>query len=91
MQSNQFTFRVVFKRNPPGDRWMYTYDDNEPKYNAGEVFPTLTSALEDFYQKTGHTEYYINAAAGMVFAVDEVQQVTPPTPVVPKFSIYGDA
>jgi hypothetical protein len=58
----------VFKRLPPGDRWV-------------------DEALEYYFQKTGTRQYYIDAAEGVLYIVQNVED-----PVVPpkQFSIYGD-
>jgi hypothetical protein len=74
--------KSVFKRVPPGDRWIEIEGDPE------KVFPNLTEALEHYFQKTGLRQYYIDAAGGSIMKVTE----EPDPPVVPPtYSIYGDS
>jgi hypothetical protein len=71
----------IFKRLPPGDRWV------EVDGATDQVFPTLTTALEYYFQKTGTKQYFFDAALGRVYKVEHVEEPTPP---VQKFSIYDD-
>lgn len=71
----------IFKRLPPGDRWVELNTDSD------RVFPTLTDALEHYFQKTKTREYYINAGLGMIYGI---QQEPDPEPEIQHFSIYGD-
>lgn len=71
----------IFKRVPPGDRWT-TY---EGKSNV--IHPTLTNALEEFFQKNGDRLYYIDAMKGIIYRVVEEPD---PVPEPQRFSIYGD-
>lgn len=73
--------KEIFKRVPPGDRWVEIQGDKE------RIFPSLTEALEHFFQKTGTKQYYFDAGAGYVYRVMEEKD---PEPVIPQFSIYGD-
>jgi len=75
----------IFKRVPPGDRWMELDDREQPI--GTRVFPSLTESLEHYFQKTGNRQYYIDAAQGTIFkVVEEADPVIPPK----QFSIYGD-
>jgi hypothetical protein len=71
----------IFKRIPPGDRWV------EIKGDRDKVFPSLTEALEHFFQKTGTRQYFIDAGVGFVY---KVTQEDDPVPPIQQFSIYGD-
>lgn len=71
----------IFKRVPPGDRWT-AY---EGKSNT--IHPTLTNALEEFFQKNGDRLYYIDAMKGIIYRVVEEAD---PVPEPQRFSIYGD-
>lgn len=71
----------IFKRVPPGDRWI------EIKGDRDRVFPSLTEALEHYFQKTGTRQYFFDAGAGFVYKI--VQEDDPPPPIQ-QFSIYGD-
>ncbi len=77
--------KPIFKRVPPGDRWMELDDREQPI--GTRVFPSLTESLEHYFQKTGNRQYYIDAAQGTIFkVVEEADPVIPPK----QFSIYGD-
>jgi hypothetical protein len=73
--------KEIFKRVPPGDKWVEIEGDPE------HVFGSLTDALEHFFQKTRTRQYYIDAAAGYIYKVEEVE-----APVIPQkvFSLYGE-
>lgn len=77
--------KPIFKRVPPGDRWMELDENGNP--NTSRVFPTLTEALEHYFQKTGMRQYYIDAGQGTIYkVVEEADPIIPPK----QFSIYGD-
>lgn len=74
----------IFKRVPPGDRWVLIGVEDGP------VYESLTAALEYYFQQTGRKQYYIDAGLGMIYSVMEVndpkQDISPTT-----YSIYGDS
>lgn len=73
--------KAIFKRVPPGDRWM------EIESDGSTIYPTLTETIEYYFQKTGTRQYYIDAAQGMIYRVmEEADPIIPPK----QFSIYGD-
>jgi len=72
---------LALKRVPPGDKWVFA---NATKSSL--VYPSLTDALEAWYQNTGDTQFYIDARKGTVEIVIE-QEVEKP---VKKFSLYGE-
>lgn len=72
---------LVLKRVPPGDRWVFA---NATKNSL--VYPSLTDALEAWFQNTGDTNFYIEARKGTVEIVRE-EEVEKPTR---KFSLYGE-
>ena len=71
----------IFKRVPPGDRWVEVNGD------PNRIFPTLTEALEYYFQKTRTRQYYIDAGAGSIYRIMEEEDPVPP---IQTFSIYGD-
>lgn len=71
----------IFKRVPPGDRWTEINGDPD------RIFPTLTEALEYYFQKTKLRQYFIDAIAG---TVSFVREEADPEPEIQTFSIYGD-
>lgn len=75
------TKKEIFKRLPPGDRWV------EIGLEDARVYPSLTEALEHYFQKNGMRQYYIDAGNGTIFKVmEEADPVVTPK----QFSIYGD-
>lgn len=73
--------QAIFKRVPPGDRWVEIAGDGTT------VYTSLTEAIEYYFQKTGTRQYYIDAGAGQILKVEEqADPITPPK----QFSIYGD-
>lgn len=72
---------LVLKRVPPGDRWVFA---NATKNSL--VYPSLTDALEAWFQNTGDTNFYIEARKGTVEIIKE-EEVEKPTR---KFSLYGE-
>ncbi len=73
--------KEIFKRLPPGDRWVAV--DNPD----GPVYTPLTEALEHYFQAHGTRQYYIDAVAGIIYKVETAPE---PKPVIKQFSIYGD-
>ena len=71
---------LVLKRVPPGDRWVFANGKNR------SVYPSLTDALEAWYQENGDTNFYIEARNGTVEIIKE-QEVEKP---VKRFSLYGE-
>ena len=71
---------LILRRVPPGDRWIFA---TTPK---GTIYPTLTDALEAWFQYAGDTNFYIEARKGTVEIV-KTEEVEKP---VKKFSLYGE-
>jgi hypothetical protein len=71
--------KLILKRVPPGDNWTFAYAPNN-------IYPSLTDALEAWYQSHGDTNFYIEARRGTVEIVKEheVQKE------VKRFSLYGE-
>jgi hypothetical protein len=70
---------IVLKRVAPGDRWVFA--DRKTT-----IYPSLTDALEAYYQVNGDTQYYIDAREGTV-SVFGVREYDEP---VKTFSLYGE-
>ena len=70
----------VLKRVPPGDRWVFA----DLKNSA--VYPSLTDALESWYQTNGDTQFYMDARKGTVEIIKQ-EEIEKPTK---KFSLYGE-
>ena len=71
---------LVLKRVPPGDRWAFADGRNSA------VYPSLTDALEGWYQINGDTNFYIEARKGTVEIIKQ-QEVEKP---LKRFSLYGE-
>jgi hypothetical protein len=71
---------IILKRVPPGDKWVFA---TTPK---GTIYPSLTDALEGWYQNTGDTQFYIDARKGVVEKVIEEEVEIPEK----RFSLYGE-
>jgi hypothetical protein len=70
----------VLKRVPPGDRWVFA----DLKNSA--VYPSLTDALEAWYQTNGDTQFFMDARRGTVEIIKQ-EEIEKPTK---KFSLYGE-
>jgi hypothetical protein len=70
----------VLKRVPPGDRWIFA----DLKNSA--VYPSLTDALESWYQTNGDTQFFMDARRGTVEIIKQ-EEIEKPTK---KFSLYGE-
>jgi hypothetical protein len=70
----------VLKRVPPGDRWVFA----DLKNSA--VYPSLTDALESWYQTNGDTQFFMDARRGTVEIIKQ-EEIEKPTK---KFSLYGE-
>lgn len=70
----------VLKRVPPGDRWVMADGKNS------SVYPSLTDALEAWYQFRGDTQFFMDARKGTVEIIKQ-EEVEKPTK---KFSLYGE-
>jgi hypothetical protein len=71
---------LVLKRVPPGDRWIFADGKNSA------VYPSLTDALEAWYQNFGDTNFYIEARRGTVEILKQEEVEIP----VKRFSLYGE-
>lgn len=71
---------VVLRRVPPGDRWVFADSSNK------SIYPSLTDALEAWYEETGDTQFYIDARQGTVESVVRKEIEKP----VKRFSLYGE-
>jgi hypothetical protein len=71
---------LVLKRVPPGDRWLFA--DGSQK----NIYPSLTDALEGWYQTNGDTNFYIEARNGTVEIIRQEEVEKP----VKRFSLYGE-
>jgi len=73
---------LVLKRVPPGDRWIFAVSPANGKI----IYPSLTDALEAWYQANGDTNFYIEARQGTVEIIREEEVEIP----VKRFSLYGE-
>lgn len=72
---------VVLIRVPPGDRWRFV-----DQKHGGQIFNSLTDALEGWYQQAGETKFYLDARKGTVETVHQAEVEIP----MRRFSLYGE-
>lgn len=72
---------VVMRRYPPGDRWTIPPD-------SLTIFNSLTEAMEEYFQRTGVTEFFVSAKDGTVSVLVE-EDVVIEKPIQ-KYSLYGE-
>ena len=72
----------VAKRVPPGDRWT-------PLDNSSLVLDSLTDVLEYIYQKSGNTQFYMDAREGFTYVIKQEEKVIEPEPQK-SYSLYGE-
>ena len=72
----------VAKRVSPGDRWT-------PLDNTSVILESLTDLLEYIYQKTGNTQFYMDAKEGFTYVIEKEQKVIETEPEK-KYSLYGE-
>ena len=86
---NQIRFKIIAKREAPGDRWRLV-DDNQKPY--GEIIEGLVETLSAYMRKTGHKEgYRLEPLKGTLMAIEwaEPEPELPPPP--PKaYDLYGE-
>lgn len=70
---------LVLKRVPPGDKWVFVEGDTS-------IYPSLTDALEAWYQSKGDTQFYIDARKGTIEIIRQEEVEKP----VKRFSLYGE-
>ena len=71
---------LILKRVPPGDRWIFA-EGTQPT-----IYPSLTDALEAWFQANGDTQFYIDARKGTVEIIEQKEIEKPIT----KYSLYGE-
>ena len=71
---------LVLKRVPPGDRWIFA------DVSKKTIYPSLTDALEGWYQQNGDTNFYIEARKGTVEIVKQAEVEKE----IKRFSLYGE-
>lgn len=76
---------VAANRVPVGDRWQCVLGST----NTELIWESLTDCLEHIFQKTGKTQFYMDAREGKVYIIDTEERIIPPKE--PKnYSLYGD-
>lgn len=80
---DQMQFRLIARRQAPGDRWRLV-DENHKPY--GDVIEGLVETLSVYMRKTGHKEgYRLEPLKGMLFAIEWLEPEPPRT-----FDLYGE-
>lgn len=73
---------LVAKRVPPGDRWS-------PLDNETIVLDSLTDVLEYIFQRTGKTQFFMDAREGYTYIIETEEEVIQPEPTK-TWSLYGE-
>jgi len=82
---NQMQFRVIAKREAPGDRWRLV-DENHKPY--GEIIEGLVETLSAYMRKTGHKDgYRLEPLKGILMAIEWRDPEPPP---VKTYDLYGE-
>ena len=88
-QITEMRFRVIAKREAPGDRWRLVDDNHKP---SGEIIEGLVETLSAYMRKTGHKEgYRLEPLRGTLMAIewaDPEPDLPPPPPKT--FDLYGE-
>ena len=87
---SQMRFKVIAKREAPGDRWRLV-DENHKPY--GDIIEGLVETLSAYMKKTGHKEgYRLEPLRGTLMAIEwadpEPEPVSPPPPKT--YDLYGE-
>ena len=74
---------LIAKRRPPGDSWVLLSDPNT-------VYPSLTEALEGYFQETQQPcDFRLSPVKGELYVIaTTVAEIKPIPPK--KFNMYGD-
>lgn len=88
-QITEMRFRVIAKREAPGDRWRLV-DENHKPY--GDIIEGLVETLSAYMRKTGHKEgYRLEPLKGTLMAIEWAEPEPLPPPPPPKtFDLYGE-
>jgi hypothetical protein len=87
-QITEMRFKVIAKREAPGDRWRLVDDNHKP---SGEIIEGLVETLSAYMKKTGHKEgYRLEPLRGTLMAIEwaEPEAVIPPPPKT--YDLYGE-
>jgi len=80
---DQMQFRLIARRQAPGDSWMLV-DENHKPY--GEIIEGLVETLSTYMRKTGHKDgYRLEPLEGALMAIE--WQDAKPTKT---FDLYGE-
>ena len=82
---DQMQFRLIARRQAPGDRWRLV-DENHKPY--GEVIEGLVETLSVYMRNTGHKDgYRLEPLEGALMAI-EWRDPEPPPPKT--YDLYGE-
>ena len=83
---DQMQFRLIARRQAPGDRWRLV-DENHKPY--GEVIEGLVETLSVYMRNTGHKDgYRLEPLEGALMAIEWRDPEPPPPPKT--FDLYGE-
>ncbi len=75
----------VLIRIPPGDRWIPLTQDSSDREPTPQ---SMIEALNSVYNRTGQQQFFVDARAGVIYAVKEAPTPEPPKPST--YSLYGE-
>jgi hypothetical protein len=75
---------LIANRKAPGDQWVLLVDPNH-------VYPSLTDALEGYYQETQTTnDFRLAPLEGKLYTITTATVKKAPPPPPKKYNLYGD-
>ena len=78
----QEVYKLIARRNPPGDKWILVDDEKQTVYNS------LTETLEGYFQVYKKPcEFRLAPLKGELYMITTENVEAPPPK---KFNIYGD-
>ena len=78
------TNELIARRVPPGDQWMLVSDTDT-------VYPSITDALEAWFQESGEAAEFRLAPLDSKLYVIRTEEKVVERPKPKKFNLYGEA
>jgi len=85
-EEGQISFKIIAKRQPPGDRWKLVDESSNP---VGSTIDGLVETLAVYMRSTGHKGgYRLEPLKGYLMAIEWLEAPPPPPPKV--YDLYGE-